>query len=74
MAKDKVLRALRLLAEMNATQTCDHPLECCQPLIRDGFAAITKRWSEHANGRLWHCEEISITAAGRKHLQNMGYR
>lgn len=69
--KDMVARALRLLAEKPATQVREQPLTTCLPLIDRGHAKIVRRWVENTNGRLWHCEEIAITDAGREHLRNL---
>jgi hypothetical protein len=67
--KDMVARALRLLAEKPATQVREQPLTTCLPLIARGHAEIVRRWTQETNGKLWHCEEIAITEAGREHLR-----
>lgn len=65
------LRALRLLETEPATQLVDKPLRVLTPLIADGYAEISHRWDEVANGKLWRCEKVSITEAGRAFLKRI---
>lgn len=71
LAPKKLLRALRLLAAKPAIQLADRPLETLKPVIADGYAEVTHQWDERANGKLWHCEEVSITDAGRAFLASL---
>lgn len=67
----KSLRALRLLQKSPATQLVDKPLDVCTMLIKNGLAEVTHRWDERINGKLWRCEKVSITEAGREFLRKM---
>jgi hypothetical protein len=71
IARKKLLRALRLLAQNPATQLVDRPLDTLRPLIVDGYASVTRQWQETASGKLWHCEEVAITDAGRQLLKSL---
>lgn len=66
--EDKVQRSLRLLADKPAHQLVDKPLETLIPLIERGHARVDRQYSEVANGKLWHCQIIMITDAGREAL------
>jgi hypothetical protein len=66
--EDRVQRSLRLLADKPAHQLVDKPLDTITPLIERGHARVSRRFNEFANGKLWRCEEIVITDAGREAL------
>jgi hypothetical protein len=68
--KDRVMRSLRLLADKPAHQLRGRPLETIVLLIRKGHAVVSRRYTEHANGRDWECEEVVITDEGRAALTN----
>lgn len=64
----RLRRAHEALDKGPVKELSDKPLEVTRELRGLGWAEIGRQYDEWHNGKLWHCQEIVITEAGRAAL------